>query len=140
MTLNRDAKRKPPSEWTILGTAVPRVDIPDMATGRFEYVHNVRVPGMLHGAVVRPPAVGATVAHVDESTVRNLPGVVKVVVRNNFVGIVADKPWHALQAASTLKVSWTEGTGLPNQREFHDFMRSRRPTRDTFLVELKRCR
>ena len=135
MTLNRDAKRKPPSEWTILGTAVPRVDIPDMATGRFEYVHNVRVPGMLHGAVVRPPAVGATVAHVDESSVRNLPGLVKVVVRNNFVGIVADKPWHALQAASTLKVSWTEGTGLPNQHEFHDFMRSRRPTRDTFLVD-----
>ena len=59
--LNPTAKRKTPREWTVLGTPVPRVDMPAMATGQFEFVHNVRVPGMLHGRVVRPPAVGATV-------------------------------------------------------------------------------
>ena len=95
---------------------------------------------MLHGAVVRPPAVGATVAHVDESSVRNLPGLVKVVVRNNFVGIVADKPWHALQAASTLKVSWTEGTGLPNPARIPRF--HAKPKADTRHIprRLKRYR
>ncbi|HLH29608.1 MAG TPA: molybdopterin cofactor-binding domain-containing protein, partial [Terriglobia bacterium] len=61
LTLNPKAKRKNPSEWTILGTPVPRVEIPAMATGEFEYVHNVRLPGMLYGQVVRPPAVGSTV-------------------------------------------------------------------------------
>ena len=68
-------------------------------TGQFEFVHNVRVPGMLHGRVVRPPDVGATVAGVDESSVQHIPGVVKVVTRKNFVGVVAEKQWQAVQAA-----------------------------------------
>src|SRR6516225_663618 len=61
LTLNPQAKRKPADQWTVLGTPVPRVEIPAMATAEFEYVHNVGVPGMLHGQVVRPPAVGSTV-------------------------------------------------------------------------------
>ncbi len=91
ITLDANARRKTPSEWTVLGKPVRRPDLPALATGRFEFVHNVRVPGMLHGRVVRPPAVGATVVSVDESSVQTLPGVVKVVVRNNFVGVVAAK-------------------------------------------------
>ena len=73
--------------------------MPAMVTGQLEFVHNVRVPGMLHGRVVRPPTVGATLARVDEGSVRAMPGVVKVVVKNNFVGVVAEKPWQAMQAA-----------------------------------------
>ena len=53
----------------MLGKPIPRPDMPDMVTGQFEFVHNVRLPGMLHGRVVRPPAVGATVVSVDESSV-----------------------------------------------------------------------
>ena len=83
----------------MLGTSVPRVDMREMVTGRFEFVHNVRVAGMLHGRVVRPPDVGATLSRVDEDSVRDLPGLVKVVVKNNFVGVVAQKPWQAIQAA-----------------------------------------
>ena len=105
-----------------------------MATGSFEYVHNVRLPGMLHGRVVRPPSVGATLVGVDEASVRGLPGAVKVVVKKNFVGVVAQKPWQALEAAKALKVEWTSGAGLPSQREFHDFLR-RQPARDTLLVD-----
>src|SRR5207244_10641119 len=74
LTLNTRAKRKNPTEWTVLGTPVPRVEIPAMATGEFEYVHNVRVPGMLHGQVVRPPAYGSTAMSVDESSVKDMPG------------------------------------------------------------------
>jgi CO/xanthine dehydrogenase Mo-binding subunit len=137
MTLNPNAKRKHPGEWTVLGTPVPRVEFPAIVTGQFEYVHNVKVPGMAHGAVVRPPAVGATVTGVDEASVRGMPGVVKVVVKNNFVGVVAEKPFQALQAAAKLKVSWTAGTGLPAHRDFHDLLRNQKPTRDTFLVNSK---
>ena len=111
--LNTSARRKDPREWTVLGKPVQRVDIPAMATGQFEYVHDVRVPGMLHGRVVRPPAAGATLVGVDEDSVKDVAGVVKVVVRNNFVGIVAEKPWQAIQAAAKLKATWTAGTGLP---------------------------
>jgi nicotinate dehydrogenase subunit B len=137
LALDANAKRKPPNEWTVLGKPIPRPDIPAMATGQFEYVHNVRVPGMLHGQVVRPPEAGATLVSVDESSVRNLPGVVKVVVKKNFVGIVAEKPWQAIQAAGKLKVEWTAGVGLPKQTNFHDFMREQKQTRDTFQVNSK---
>jgi nicotinate dehydrogenase subunit B len=137
LTLNPRAKRKPATEWTVMGTPVPRIEIPAMATGEFEYVHNVRVPGMLHGQVVRPPAVGSTVVSVDENSVKGFPGVVKVVVKKNFVGVVAEKPWQAIQAASKLKVAWTPGTGLPKQSEIHDYLRNKKPTRDTYAVNSK---
>ena len=74
LQLDQSAVRKHPREWSVLGTPVPRVDMRDMVMGRFEFVHNVKVPGMLHGRVVRPPEVGATVGSVDESSIRELPG------------------------------------------------------------------
>jgi nicotinate dehydrogenase subunit B len=134
MTVSATAKRKPAAEWKVLGTSAPRLDMPAIATGRFEFVHNVRVPGMLHGCVVRPPAVGATLIGVDESSVRNLPGFVKVVVKRTFVGVVCQKPWQAIQAARTLKATWTPGVGLPSHRDFFDHLRNQTPSRDSLLV------
>ena len=107
--LSPTAKRRPASEWTVLGKPVPRIDLPALVTAQFQFVHNVRVPGMLHGRVVRPAAVGATLVGVDESSLAGLPGVVKVVVKKNFVGVVAEKPWQAVQAARRLKARWTPG-------------------------------
>jgi CO/xanthine dehydrogenase Mo-binding subunit len=135
LTLDAKAKRKDPREWTVLGKPVQRPDLPAIVTGQFEFVHNVRVPGMLHGRVVRPPTVGAQVINVDEGSVRDLPGVVKVVVKKNFVGVVAAKPWQAIQAANQLKVTWTAGTGLPNQSDFPEHLRNQKATRDTLLVD-----
>jgi CO/xanthine dehydrogenase Mo-binding subunit len=132
--LDRAAARKHPREWTVLGSSIPRVDMRDMVMGRFEFVHNVRVPGMLHGRVVRPPEVGATVGSVDESSIRDLPGVVKVVVKGNFVGVVAQKPWQAIQAAGRLEVAWNRGPGLQPQAALYDTLR-RQPARDTLLVD-----
>jgi nicotinate dehydrogenase subunit B len=137
LKLDSNAKRKPASEWTVLGTPARRPDMPAMVTGQFEFVHNVRVPGMLHGRVVRPPAVGATVISVDEGSVEGLPGLVKVVVKKNFVGVVAEKPWQAIQAANKLKVTWTPGAGLPSHADFYQYMRNQKSTRDTLLVNSK---
>jgi CO/xanthine dehydrogenase Mo-binding subunit len=132
--LDAAAKRKPASEWTIMGQSLPRPDMPAMVTAQFEYVHNVRVPGMLYGMVVRPPAVGATLVSVDENSVASMPGFVKVVVKKNFVGVVAQKPWQAAQIANKLKATWTPGAGLPRQAAFYEFLRSQKPTRDTLMV------
>ncbi|MGE3840438.1 MAG: molybdopterin cofactor-binding domain-containing protein [Vicinamibacterales bacterium] len=137
MTLNREAKRKPVSSWTIMGTSVPRLDLPDLVTSRFEFVQNVRVPNMVHGRVVRPPVVGATVVSVDESSVAGMPGLVKVVVKGNFVGVVAEKPWQAIQAADRLKVNWSAGTGLPSQRTFYEYLRTHASRRSTLVVNSK---
>jgi CO/xanthine dehydrogenase Mo-binding subunit len=134
VALDPNARRKPHAEWTTLGKPIPRLEIPAIATGSFEFVHNVRVPGMVYGQVVRPPVVGANLTNVDESSVTNLPGVLKVVVRKNFVGVVAAKPWQAQQAAERLKVAWSAGSGLPSQAGFHDYLRTQKPTRDTLAV------
>ena len=110
--------------------------MPAMVAGQFEFVHNVRVSGMLHGRVVRPPAVGATLVSVDEESVKGMPGLIKVVVKKNFVGVVAEKPWQAIQAAGKLKVNWTPGTGLTPQAGFYESLRSQ-PARDTLMVDSK---
>ena len=137
LTLSSTAKRKPAGEWSVLGKPAGRLDLPAMAAGRFEFVHNVRLPGMLHGRVVRPPAVGATLVSVNEGSIRDLPGVVKVVVKNNFVGVVAEKPWQAIQAAEKLKAVWTPGAGLPSHPDFYVWLRNQKPSRDTLLVNSK---
>lgn len=137
LSLSPTATRKHPREWTVLGTSVRRLDIPALVTGQFEYIHNVRVPGMLHGRVVRPPAVGAKVVSVDEASVREMQGLVKVVVKNDFVGIVAEKPWQAMQAALKLKVNWTAATKLPPHDTFYKHLRNDKATRDAMLADSK---
>jgi len=134
MTLSATAPRQPASAWTVLGQPVPRLDMAAMATGQFAYVHNVRVPGMVHGRVVRPPAVGATLMDVDQAAVRTMPGVLQVVVRHNFVGIVAERQWQAIQAADALQARWTAGVALPPQGEFYTVLRQQQPSRDLFVV------
>ena len=136
LTLNTSAKRKVPREWTVLGNPVKRLDMPAMVAGTYQYVHNVRVPGMVHGRVVRPPTVGATVGSVDESSVSGMPGFIKVVVKNDFIGVVCEKQWQALQAANRLKVTWKPGLALPPQATFYDYMR-KAPSRDVMLVDSK---
>jgi CO/xanthine dehydrogenase Mo-binding subunit len=136
ITLDSAAKRKPAGEWTILGKPIRRLDMAAMATGQFEFVQNVRVPGMLHGAVVRPPSVGATLVSVDEASVRGMAGLVKVVVKKDFVGVVAEKPWQAMQIAARLKATWKEPAGLPLQATYYDYLR-KQPSRDASVVNSK---
>ena len=133
LPVDAKAKRRPPSEWRVLGKPVPSLDLVALMTGTYEFVHNVHVAGMVHGRVVRPPEVGATVASVDEKSVQQIPGLIKVVVRKNFVGVVAEKQWQAAQAAKQLKVVWKPGPGLPPQSEFYDYIR-KAPSRDRMLV------
>jgi CO/xanthine dehydrogenase Mo-binding subunit len=134
LAVNNSAAPKDPHTYTVLGTSVPRIDLPAKVTGQFMYVHHVRLPGMLHGKVVRPPTVGAKVVSVDQSSVASLPGNVRVVVKQDFVGVVADKQWYALQAAQQLKVTWTAGDGLPNQVGFYDWMRQQ-PSADALVAD-----
>ena len=83
------------------------------------------------------PRPSAPLVGVDESSVSGMPGVVKVVVKKNFVGVVAEKPWQAVQAASRLRATWTAGVGLPSHRDFYDHLRNQTPTRDTLVVDSK---
>jgi len=119
---------KTPDRYRVVGTAAPRVDIPAKVRGAYVYVQNVRVPGMLHGRVVRPPAVGATLAGVDEASLRGIPGA-RVVTRGNFVGVVAEREELAIRAARELRVTWNDGAGLPEAGDLYEAIRTR-PTTD----------
>ncbi|MGE8488653.1 MAG: molybdopterin cofactor-binding domain-containing protein, partial [Paraburkholderia nemoris] len=121
LDLATDAPLKSPDAYKIVGKNTPRVDIPAKATGELSFVHDVRVPGMLHGRVVRPPYAGVaqgdfmgnSLLHVDEASVSDLPGIVKVVVIRDFVGIVAEREEVAQQAVKRLHVQWKAVEGLP---------------------------
>lgn len=134
LPLRKTAKRKPPSAWTTLGKPVTSLDRVALVTGGFEYVQHVRVPGMLHGRVVRPPDMGATLASVEASSVRGVPGFVDVVVRESFVGVVARTQFAAMVAAERLKVHWKPGPPLPPRETFFDFLR-RQPSRDQIAID-----
>ena len=101
------AKPKPPSAYKIVGTSPPRFDVPAKVFGQLDYVTDVKVPGMLHGRMIRPPVAGAVPLAVDESSVRDIPGV-RVVHDKGFLGIVAEREWDAVQAAELLQVTWSE--------------------------------
>jgi nicotinate dehydrogenase subunit B len=134
LPLNPTAKRRPVAEWTVLGKPVASLDRVTLMTGQFEFLHNVRVPGMLHGRVVRPPEMGATVAHVDEHSVRSLPGLKKVVVRKDFVGVVAETQYQAVLAARQLVVQWNPGPALPAQNTFFEHLQQQ-PSHDALSVD-----
>ena len=113
-----------------VGTSVARLDIPDKVTGRFTYMHDVRVPGMLHGRVVRPPAIGAELETVDEASIKAIPGIVKVVREGNFLGVVAQSEWSAIRAARELKATWSEWKGLPEQAKLYEYVRATKVAKD----------
>lgn len=122
LELTTSATLKSPDAYRVVGKSAPRVDIPAKATGELTFVHDVRVPGMLHARVVRPPYAGVaqggfmgnSLLHVDEASVSDLPGIVKVVVIRDFVGIVAEREEVAQQAAKQLDVRWKAVDGLPS--------------------------
>jgi nicotinate dehydrogenase subunit B len=126
----KPAQPKDPKDHTVVGKSIPRVDIPAKITGRFAYIHDFRVPGMLHGRVVRPPAMGATLQGVDESSVKDVAGLVKVVREGNFLGVVARSEWGAITAANKLKATWSKWEGLPEQAKLYEHVRATKSVQD----------
>ena len=120
LTLSNDAPLKSPGDYRLVGTSPPRVDIPAKVTGEEVFVHDKRLPGMLHGRVVRPPYagvdagefVGNTLESVDETSIAHIPGIRAVVVIRDFVGIVAEREEHAEAALRELKVAWRIWPGM----------------------------
>ncbi|OBZ93489.1 aldehyde dehydrogenase [Pararhizobium polonicum] len=122
LSIDTGAELKPASAYTIVGSSRPRVDIPAKATGRWTYVHDVRVPGMLHGRVIRPPYagfdhgehVGNSLISIDETSVAGIEGLVGVVAIGDFVGVVATREEIAIKAAKILKVVWRAAQERPD--------------------------
>ena len=132
LELAHDVAVKAVEHYSIVGRSVPRVDLPAKATGELTYVHDVRVPGMLHGRVVRPPYagvdagpfVGTSLISVDTSSVRGIPGLIDVVQIGDFIGVVAEREENAIKAAAQLKVSWKPTPTLPDLADIDAALRA----------------
>ena len=111
-SIAKATKVKDPDAYRVVGTSVPRVDVPGKVFGSYVYLQNVRLPGMLHGRVIRPQPIGASLASVDESSIAGIHGA-RVVKRDAFLGVVAPTEWAAIQAMRKLKVTWTGGGLAP---------------------------
>jgi CO/xanthine dehydrogenase Mo-binding subunit len=118
------AKPKSPSEYKTVGKpGTRRRDVAPKVLGTMEYMVDVKVPGMLHGRMIRPPVAGAVPTAVDESSVKDIPGV-KVVWQKGFLGVVAPKEWDAIRASEKLKVAWSDAKPpFPSQATLYEHIR-----------------
>lgn len=122
LPLNAETALRKPSQFKHMGKSVARVDIPNKVLGALTYVHDVRLPGMVHARVVRPPYAGVDAAapfggalvSVDKDSVKHLPGIISVVVQGDFVAVVAEREEQAIAAMRQLKVKWKDWNALPD--------------------------
>jgi CO/xanthine dehydrogenase Mo-binding subunit len=130
------SKLKDPSAFKVMGQPVPRVDIPAKVTGGTAYVQDMRLPGMVHARIVRPPSYGAQLTDCDSSGIEKLPGVVKVVRDGNFLAVVAKKEFQAIKAMGALSAAakWRETPSLPKQDDLIKVLTSL-PSQDSTIFE-----
>jgi nicotinate dehydrogenase subunit B len=115
---------KDPASFTVMGQPIQRVDIPAKVTGGQAYVQDMRLPGMVHARVVRPPSYGAQLTECETASVEKMPGVVKVVRDGNFLAVVADKEFRAVKAMNALAAAamWQETAHLPSRDDIADVL------------------
>lgn len=143
LTLDLNTSLKPLQEHSVSGASLPRIDIPAKVFGELVFVHDMRLPGMLHGRVVRPPYAGAdsgdfigkTLERVDAQSIAHIPGIRSVVVQGDFVGIVAEREEHAEQAMRELKVVWKPWPGMPDVSDTENAIRRNPSTARELLNE-----
>jgi CO/xanthine dehydrogenase Mo-binding subunit len=123
------APLKPHDRFRFIGRSLPRPDVPEKVTGHHRYLQDLALPGMLHARVIRPPALGATLQSVDESSIAGIKGA-RVVRIQSFLAVVAEREWDALRAARAIRTQWSAGAGLPDHAREFDLMRASRVERD----------
>ncbi|WP_419942938.1 molybdopterin cofactor-binding domain-containing protein [Candidatus Palauibacter sp.] len=123
------ASLKPVQELKIVGQPIPRYDIPGKVDGSLEWAVDVKLPGMVHARNVRPPFAGARLVAVDESSVRDIPGFLRVVREGNYLAVVCEREEQAIDAAERLETEWEKpGTApFPSSEDLFDYMRNAPP-------------
>ena len=141
LEIDDQAPLKPVSDYKIVGKSATRTDIPAKATGELTYVHDVRVPGMLHGRVIRPPYggrdsgefVGNSLLEVEKDSIDHIPGIVAIEVIGDFVGVVAEREENAIRAMKELKVHWKPHPDLPDLTDLEFAVKANPSTQRTLL-------
>ena len=110
------AKPKDPKNYRVVGQPIKREDVAPRVFAQLDFITDVKVPGMVHGRMIRPPVAGAVPVKVDEASIKDIPSA-KAVWNEGFLGVVADKEWDAIKAMRQLKVEWSDvKPPFPEQR------------------------
>lgn len=127
LAVKGEAMPKAPSQHKVVGKSFPQKVVADKAMGSAQYITEVRVEGMLHGRVIRPPSAGCTPVSVDEGSIRGIPGA-RVIREKDYLAVVAEREWDAVRAAEALKVTWTaQCAPFPPMETLHQHIRSAKP-------------
>ena len=131
------SKLKDPSTFKVMGQSIPRVDIPAKVTGGIAYVQDLRLPGMVHARVLRPPSYGAQLTDCDTAGVERLPGFVRVVRDGNFLAVVARGEFQAVKAMQVLSAAakWKENAQLPKQDDLPSVLTTALASKDSVIFE-----
>jgi CO/xanthine dehydrogenase Mo-binding subunit len=136
LKLDPTAPVKDPKTHSVVGKPLPRPDVPHKVTGGHIYMHDFSVPGMLHARVIRPPAIGAKLLSLDETSIKDLSGV-KIVRIRDFLAVVAGDEWTCIRAMRALKTRWSEWAGLPEQQNLIPTLRAEPQTYEVLLKKGK---
>ena len=133
LKLDPKAPLKDPATYTLVGKPLARPDVPAKCTGSFTYMQDFSLPGMVHARVIRPPAIGAKLVSVDESSIKDFAGA-SVVRIKDVLAVVASDEWTAIRAARALRAQWSEWSGLPEQGKLIATLRADPGITDEVLV------
>jgi nicotinate dehydrogenase subunit B len=127
------AKLKPVQELRTVGQSPQRYDIPAKVDGSLKWAVDVKFPGMVHARNVKPPFAGAKLTGIDESSVRNMPGFVKVLSKGNYVAVVCEREEQAINASRQLKTTWDKPATapFPASEDLFKYIRGAEPTSTT---------
>jgi CO/xanthine dehydrogenase Mo-binding subunit len=112
----------PPSDWTIAGQPLPKVNARDLVTGKHQYTTDLRPENLLYARILRPPSFGATLASCDAKTASAMPEVV-VVVDGNFVGAAAPTDAQSERALASIRAQWNESPQKISDRGIFDYLK-----------------
>jgi len=124
------APTKDPTTYTIVGKPITRLDIPEKVTGRFTYMQDFKVPGMVHGRVVRPTAMKASLERFSDAACKNIPGYLGAVRKGSFLAVVGTNEWAAIKAARAIDAGWSKWEGLPEKAKLWEYVRNTKVAKD----------
>jgi len=130
------ASLKDPAKYQVVGQSVPRLDIPAKVTGEFQYMQDFRLPGMLHGRVIRPAGVRSELISYDDSLAQKIPGYVQIIRKDNYLAVVATSEWAAIRASRAVKAKWSKWEGLPDRKNLWEYVRKTKINKDEDLQKV----
>jgi nicotinate dehydrogenase subunit B len=136
LKLDPKAPLKEPKDYTVVGKPIPRLDIPGKVTGRFTYMQDFKVKGMIHARVVHPRAMKATLQAWNDFEARKIPGYIGAIRKGNYLAVLARSEWAAIKASRMLETTWSDWAGLPEQGKLWEYVRKVKINKDEDLQKV----